>query len=50
MEQTDYKQYITTSGKFHVILEYPKESKEEEAILKEVKEVLNHLLREQIAK
>ena len=50
MEQTDYKQYITTAGKFRVILEYPKESKEEEAILKEVKEVLNHLLREQIAK
>ena len=50
MEQTDYKQYITTSGKFRVILEYPREAKEEEAILKEVKEVLNHLLREQIAK
>ena len=50
MEQADYKQYITTAGKFRVILEYPRESKEEEATLKEVREVLNHLLREQLAK
>ena len=50
MEQADYKQYITTAGKFRVILEYPQESKEEEATLKEVREVLNHLLREQLAK
>ena len=50
MEQTDYKQYITTVGKFRVILEYPQESKEEETTLKEVREVLNHLLREQLVK
>lgn len=50
MEQTDYKQYITTAGEFRVILEYPRESKEEEATLKEVREVLNHLLRKQLAK
>ena len=50
MEQTDYKQYITISGKFRVILEYPQESKEEETPLKEVREVLNHLLREQLVK
>ena len=50
MEQADYKQYITTAGEFRVILEYPRKPQEEEVTLKEVREVLNHLLREQLAK
>ena len=50
MEQTDYKQYITTFGNFRVILEYPRKPQEEEVTLKEVREVLNHLLRDQLAK
>ena len=48
MKQPAYKQFITTSGNFQVILEYPREPEEEEATRKEVRQTLNRLLREQL--
>ena len=50
MKQEDYKRLETEQNGMQVMLEFPRESKNEERIKREVKEILSYVLQEHFTK